>query len=64
MTVLRPGSTSDIEEECSNVHAQGRTPAHQARNQQACEAIADAIVILLCIGAVGYLLALIFGWGQ
>ena len=43
---------------------QGRTPDHQARNEQACEAIADAIVILLCIGAVGYLFALIFGWGQ
>jgi len=64
MTVLRPGSTSDIEEECSNVHAQGRTPAHQARNEQACAVIANAIVVLLALGAVGYLLTLIFGWGR
>jgi len=47
-----------------NLGHQGRTPEHQERNEQACEVIADAIVILLCLGAVGYLLALIFGWGR
>jgi len=43
---------------------QGRTPAQQARNEQACEVIAEAMIVLLCLGAVGYLLALIFGWEQ
>ena len=47
-----------------NLGHQGRTPEHQERNEQACEVIADAIVILLCLGAVGYLLALIFGWAR
>ena len=40
---------------------QGRTPEHQARNEQCCEIIVDLIIVTVCGGAIGYLTALIFG---
>lgn len=40
---------------------QGRTPEHQARNEQACGYIIDAIMVLFLFGADVYLLERVVG---
>lgn len=40
----------------------GRTQQHVERNGAACEAIAEAIICLLVIAAVGWLVAAAAGW--